>query len=548
MNPGSASNLQGHEKAFRFFSYTLVFLIMVSVAITLGSIIRAVLPDWHSGIIAGVLLFIVVDRLYTYRQLKSLTTLSSEWAIYIGAQWILILLVIRFLLSYANGLEAFRADLSLFARGYIGDLFTPEFVVSLLLALLAWYITGRFLDVLDEIGLDPILAWQEGSAPIQTEAIPAHQRLVGLIFSLGIVLVILTAVARIDLQTIASTVEGLPQLEYSRLSGGEAGALLYFVFGLALLSLSRLMSLQTHWNRIRIPVSSRNLTRQWGIYSLFFFLVLAVIVSLLPAGDSFGLLSVLGTLVSFLLSVLFFIGQLIISLILLLASLPFLLAGRAAPPLDSPPPPPLPVLPPVETGAPIAANEMWSLIRSILLWGSLIAILVFSLIHFVRQHGGLRAALRKSRLANWLVLAWQWLYKNVDKTRADLARVIADGWQSIVSRLEGKRILPPTGLIRFRSLDPRRQIYFFYLAMIRRGGEQGMTRKPSQTPSEYAVTLERAFPSAEEDIDSITEAFVEARYSRQEVDARKVDVVRATWGRIRGALQSKAKNERSAAK
>jgi hypothetical protein len=55
-------------------------------------------------------------------------------------------------------------------------------------------------------------------------------------------------------------------------------------------------------------------------------------------------------------------------------------------------------------------------------------------------------------------------------------------------------------------------------------------------------------PSEEEDIDSITAAFVQARYSRQEVDSRKVDLVRATWGRIRRALQMKAERERSADK
>ena len=123
------------------------------------------LPGWHSGIIAGILLFIVIDRLYTYRQLKSLTPLSSEWAIAIGAQWLLIVLVMRFLLSYANGPDAFQTDLSLFARGYIAELFTLEFVVSLLLALLIWFLSGRFLDLLEEIGLDPVLALQEGPIP-----------------------------------------------------------------------------------------------------------------------------------------------------------------------------------------------------------------------------------------------------------------------------------------------------------------------------------------------------------------------------------------------
>jgi hypothetical protein len=118
-----------------------------------------------------------------------------------------------------------------------------------------------------------------------------------------------------------------------------------------------------------------------------------------------------------------------------------------------------------------------------------------------------------------------------------------DGWQRIVARLEGNRIFARPGWISLRGLDPRRRVLFFYLAMLRRGSEQGLSRRPSQTPSEYAVTLERALPDAEEDIDSITEAFVEARYSRREVDAQEADLVKATWGRIRRALQSKSDKE-----
>jgi hypothetical protein len=82
--------------------------------------------------------------------------------------------------------------------------------------------------------------------------------------------------------------------------------------------------------------------------------------------------------------------------------------------------------------------------------------------------------------------------------------------------------------------------------MIRRGAEQGLTRTPSQTPSEYAVQLERSLPSAAEYIDSITEVFIQARYSRREVDARQADVVKAIWNRIRRALQEKLKREGSA--
>jgi hypothetical protein len=548
MNLGTTSNRVGRQKVFRFLSYTLVLLMMTCVVMTIGTLIHNTLPHWHSGIIAGVLLFIVIDRLYTYRHLKSLTPLSSEWMIALGAQWALIGLVIRFLLSYASGLDAFMTDLSLFTRGYIADLFSPEFVITMLLALLVWFLPAQFLDLLDEIGLDQELALREEMVPIQSDAVPAHQRLVTLIFSLGIALVILTVLTRINLTTILSNREGIPDVEVSRFSGAEAGALLYFIFGFTLLSLSRLMSLQTRWNRQRIPISSNNLVRQWGIYSLSFLLILAGVISLLPAGDSLGFFSVLGSLVRFLIGVLVFIGQLILSLIILLFSLPFRLFGNAPPLLNElPAPPPLPTLP-MQPASPPANNALWGLVRSILLWGSLLVIVVFALVQFARQHGGIRAALRKSRVTNWLVLAWQWLYRNVDKTRGDLSRAIADGWQSVLSRLEGKRVLPRLGWISLRSLDPRRRIYFFYLAMLRRGAEQGLMRAPSQTPSEYAVTLEKALPSAGEDIDLITQAFIEARYSRHEVNSRAADAVKERWEHIRRALQSKSKSQNSANK
>jgi hypothetical protein len=545
MNPGSSANALTNRKVFRLISHTLVFLMMVCVVMTIGNLIQLVLPHWHSGIIVGILLFIVVDRLYTYRQLKSLTPLSSEWAMAVGAQWILIVLVIRFLLSYADGLDAFRADLSLFARGYLAELFTGEFIITLLLAILIWYLPAQFLALLDEIGLDQERASREELVPIESGIVPAHQRLVSLLFSLGIGLVILTVLTRINLRTVLSNVSGFPSIEISRFSGGEAGALLYFVFGLTLLSLSRLMSLQTHWYRQRIPVSSGNLTRQWGKYSLWFLFTLAVIVSLLPAGDSLGLFPVLGALLGFLIGVFFFIAQLLLTLIVLLFSLPLILFGQGVPFMSElPPPPPLPSLP-IPSSTPPPPNAAWTVIRSVLLWGSLIAIAVFAIVHFVRQHEGIRGVLRRSRVTNWLLLAWQWLYRSVDKTTGNVSRALASGWQGILSRLEGRRILPRVDFIRLRSLDARQQIYFFYLAMVRRGGEQGVSRQPSQTPSEYAVQLEKALPSAIEDIDSITEAFVEARYSRQDVDAKKADVVKGTWGRIRRAFQEKSKTKLS---
>ena len=544
MNSKSMSNAIGNAKLFRFISYSLVFLMMVCSALTLGILIQNALPGWHSGIIATVMLLIVIDRFYTYHQLKPLTPLSSEWAIAYGAQWIIIVLVIRFLLSYANGPDSFLTDLSLFARGYVENFFSGEFIIALLLAILAWVLTAKFLELLDEIGLDQEMALREEPGHTQTDARPAHQQLVNLIFGMGILLVILTTVTRINAQSFFSSPDGIPNIEVSRFSGGEAGALLYFIFGLALLSLSRLMSLQTHWNRLRIPVLSDNLVRRWGLYSLLFLVALAVIVSLLPAGDSLGFFPLLRTFLGFVIVVFLFILQIFILLVTLLISLPFRLFGYTSPFMNNSAPPPALALPRPSV-VPFTSSAVWELLRSILLWGSLAVIIIYAFIHFVRQHERILDTLRKSRITNWLILAWQWLYRNVEKARTDLSQVITDGWQNIVARLEGKRNLPRPGWMSLRSLNPRQKIYFFYLALIRRSAEQGLTRKPSQTPVEYAVQLENALPSASEEIDSITEAFVRARYSRQEVDSRQAEFVRTTWNRIRRALQEKLKKEDS---
>jgi hypothetical protein len=462
-----------------------------------------------------------------------------------GAQWIVFLVFIRLLLSYAGGMDAFLHDLRRFSQGSIEDFFPPEFIVTLFLVFLAWYLTAWFLELLDEIGLNQRLALGESPGLIQSDASAAHRRLVSLIFILGIVLVLFTALERVDLRATLSNSTGAPVVDPGRSSTGEAGVLLYFILGLALLAQGRLMSLQTSWNVQRIPISGEHFVRQWALYSLIFLFVIVLVVGLLPTGDSLGIFSLLTLLLGFLWSIAYFLWQLLATLLFLLISLPFLLFGQEPPLMIDVPE--APVMPP-EVMAPLPpaeSNAIWILIRSILLWGGLLLIVGLSLRHFLRQHDDLMTALRKAPVLSWLIRAWEWLRQNARRTGVGLSRAITEGWQSLVSRLEGTRILQRPGWISLRALDPRRQVYFFYLTLVRRGGEQGMPRKPSQTPSEYAATLENGLPAAGEDIDLITRSFMEARYSRREVDSGEANLVKATWGRIRRALQERASRERS---
>ena len=74
--------------------------------------------------------------------------------------------------------------------------------------------------------------------------------------------------------------------------------------------------------------------------------------------------------------------------------------------------------------------------------------------------------------------------------------------------------------------------------MTRRGGERGLPRDVSQTPYEYAASLKDTLPDVDNDVVSLTEAFVSARYSRQDVDEEQANLVKRYWRRIRGALRS----------
>ncbi|NTU63997.1 MAG: DUF4129 domain-containing protein, partial [Chloroflexi bacterium] len=88
-----------------------------------------------------------------------------------------------------------------------------------------------------------------------------------------------------------------------------------------------------------------------------------------------------------------------------------------------------------------------------------------------------------------------------------------------------------------RKLSPRQQVRFYYLAMLRRSGERGHVRQPTQTPYEYARTLESEIPEIDQDVDGLTEEFIEARYSRHDILPEHVGLVRRYWERIKRALK-----------
>jgi len=161
---------------------------------------------------------------------------------------------------------------------------------------------------------------------------------------------------------------------------------------------------------------------------------------------------------------------------------------------------------------------------------------------YLRQHDEIIAGL--GRIPGWTFLARirRWFLSLFAGMGREISRLVEKGRARIHVLGTDMRSRARGGYINPRRLSPRQKVYFYYLAFIRRGGEQGIPRQPAQTPAEYARTLDKALPTAEEDIDQLTEAFIEARYSRHAVKYEDADRVKTIWERIRGVLRRKNKS------
>ncbi len=531
---GVSEEVRYNERLFRLVSHALIMLMMACGAYTVSTLIHHFLSDWNSAVIAALAFFIAFERLFTYPRFQRLTALSREWFVDLAAQWIIMLLVIRTSIGLAHGLQVFRAELLLMSGNFWAYFLSPEYLITLVILIPIWFLTGYAAELLEDMGLDQTRIRREVVA-LDARYVPPRARLMSFVFTMGTVLIFFTGLVRMNIRDIFEVTTGRVSVELNAFSSGGASTLLYFMFGLALLSQTQFISLHTGWRLQGIRVS-RGLARYWGPYSLLFLAILVATVSLLPTHYGLGMLSTLGYIIDMLVRILFFIAQLILSILLFLISLPFMLFGSDGPQMEFPPPPELPELP-TEEAVPGAGFPLWALIRSILSWLLLLGILGFAIRNFLRQHGELLEALNKLPGGRWLARLWIRLRTLFSGTGSRMAALVDAGKKRLRALRSRPGVSVPGGFLSLRRLDPRQRVYYFYLALVRRGGESGLKRSGSQTPYEYAATLENALPNVDTDIESLTGSFVEARYSRHPIPPEKANIVKTTWERIRRALR-----------
>ena len=92
----------------------------------------------------------------------------------------------------------------------------------------------------------------------------------------------------------------------------------------------------------------------------------------------------------------------------------------------------------------------------------------------------------------------------------------------------------------------RERVIYYYLSALRRARNLGLGRRSAQTPYEYGTVLKPNLPEAQQEMDLLTDAFVEARYSGHGVAADEANRVRGFWERVRTAMRTLQTRRRKA--
>jgi hypothetical protein len=423
------------------------------------------------------------------------------------------------------------------------------FVGYLLVAVLAWERGITWSGLFDKLRLSeaevayyslPARQQTERHAdrPIDRSRPEVFASFVGSWLGGGTLLAFATALTSVDVVGLAR--DGLTAVTRLGLHPQMLVALLvYFLLGLWLVSQARLLMMRTRWTADGVAMTG-DMPRTWNRSTLVLVAVVALVAAFLPIGRTFALAA--------LVQLVFDVGLLVMQTVfLLLAGLMIFLLGlfgAAAEELPEPEltmvpgptPAPVPTPPPSETPALIIGGLFWLLVSFVAL---------VALLFFLRDRG---VRLDSVLLRRWWAQLRAWLRAFWRRGAAGAAALVT----ALGARREAEKatgLEPRRGwrFLRVNALPPREQVRYFYLSTVRRAGEQGVARAPGETPSEYQADLQSTWPEAGVEIEQLTGAFLEARYSRQPIEPRQVNPIREVWKRVRQALRRRRREAGSAA-
>lgn len=504
------------------------------------AVLQQIVPATPWRAFTPVFFFLILETVYTTLWLKRPTQRSLNHLAYRAAELLIFIVLIRLLTwGFTNSwpsLEMWQSflfePLIIFADGF--------FLVIVVAVFLVWQLTIQISYLFMDLALD------RAEAAYYAAAFGKHQldtrpditdrgRLMASFLRQwlfgGLVLVICAALSTFDLLEPAA---GRSLFSIGRLSLPRQlllSLVFYFLSGFLLLSQGRLALLNARW-LINGVQKNELLERSWYRFSLRLLALVAFVAALLPLGSTIALSQIVRAIIEGITAVI----TLIMALLIALFSLLFPASNQ---PVESAPLPtaepfimPTPA-PPTET------SETLKIVGSSAFWAVAIVLTVAAFLFFLRERG---ISVNKNTWRQVWTAVTQW-WRNLRRT---MARQVTTARQAIQARRQRPdgilaSLLPRQRFIRLNALSPRDQLRYFYLSTIERASQRGVARQKSETPLEFAHDLKENWPDAEVDVETLTNAFLQAQYSPQPIEAEQVNPVKAHWKQLRARLRRRQK-------
>jgi len=514
-------NFMGNRRLSFITGQFMISIMMACIGLTLTFFGERMAPGWKGSYLAWLFLAIGLESILSRNTTRSLTG-RDKW-IFLASEFIFIAILIKILLYFLYGfgqilidIQNWEADLSTF--------FSFEFFLVVILIFSARILCGRLLADYENLQSDEDDLFAENFGIIEKDRLNTHRRLQEVVLGTGLAIVFITALTRVQMPTQL----GIPDAWQAPVFN----VVIYFVLGLILLSQSQFALLHGRWLWQRTPVSPA-LAKNWIVYTVVFFIILGFLILLLPTHYSLQLLYALQVVFAFIIQILMFVLALITFFFSWIFSF-FSRNGNQA----QPAPQPAPQFSPVQPGTAPTPIPWLETLRAVAFWVIFGSVLVYAIKTYVIQNTVLIAKVGRISFFTWLISGLKSIWGWVVGVNQQISATLAATFQKSRSVLTTPKDAENSEYANPRSLAPRQKVIFYYLTLLRRSSQRGLPRRQNQTPLQFEQTLRTSLPEVENEIDALTDSFVEARYSKHEIDGDKVNLLQEFWKRVMTTLRT----------
>jgi hypothetical protein len=498
----------------------MILLLGMAAAYALVAIqlCQRIYPDWDATAVFWACLLGGVEAISSYWAIKRLPTAERRLGYYRLTEWVLLAILIKVFTEARGGFDGLWLNILAWPQDFPFRILNGDTLLNLFLIYTSWQICTSFTIDLHALQSEQIEEPQSRSQP------PLRRRIQKRYLGVSMLVILFAAMAR----------QVFLFQDPPPVAGSLLGPVLgYFVSGIALLSLTRFAGLLTQWRTesVAVPVQ---VTRRWLLYGGTILAGISLLAVWLPGNYGMGLQDTLRGLLDVLLLVFNAIFVFVALVFGSIASLFGRLFGVQGGGEDTPAPEipePDPVLP---TSTPLNLE----LIRSILFWGVLLLLTFIALRQYLAYNRDLFAELKQIKPLRFLQALWRKVRHAARNAGQQARRFVRSQIERMRSAAQARSGAGSWDYVNLRRLSPRQKVLFYYLALLRRAGEAGLPRQSAQTPLEYEKVLERKLEDRAAELEQITAAFLEARYSRHAIPAAEASRSRTTWERLRKLLRT----------